>query len=228
MIYIGWEQYCDTIDWNLNIVIHSPPKTSLLHTYAFQTKGCDVVRMLNIGWLDTLCSKSGIWYVKVFPLQRFHGRVLDILSYLWLHCPFECLISNILLISHSILKCTPVAIADHWLLRVLFNSLRPIDTYMRRWLTIIGSDNGLSPSWRQAIIWTNAGILSIGTNFIEIQIAILTFSFQKTCLKVSSAKRRQFCLGLSELYKLRDNALWEPIHPGHLIWTTELVSCLIK
>ena len=35
-------------------------------------------------------------------------------------------------------------------------------------LTIIGSDNGLSPDRRQAIIWTNAGILLIGhlrTNF---------------------------------------------------------------
>ena len=29
-------------------------------------------------------------------------------------------------------------------------------------LTIIGSDNGLSPDWRQAIIWANAGILLIG------------------------------------------------------------------
>ena len=38
-------------------------------------------------------------------------------------------------------------------------------------LTIIGLDNGLSPGWRQAIIWTNAGILVIGplgTNFSEI------------------------------------------------------------
>ena len=37
-------------------------------------------------------------------------------------------------------------------------------------LTIIGSDNGLSPGRRQAIIWTNAGILLIGPlgkNFIE-------------------------------------------------------------
>ena len=29
-------------------------------------------------------------------------------------------------------------------------------------LTTIGSDNGLSPGWRQAIIWTNDGILLIG------------------------------------------------------------------
>ena len=30
-------------------------------------------------------------------------------------------------------------------------------------LTIIGSDNGLSPGRRQAIIWTNAEILLIGS-----------------------------------------------------------------
>ena len=30
-------------------------------------------------------------------------------------------------------------------------------------LTIIGSDNGLSPGRRQAIIWTNAGIMLIGS-----------------------------------------------------------------
>ena len=45
-------------------------------------------------------------------------------------------------------------------------------------LTIIGSDNGLSPGRRQAIIWTNAGILFIRT---------------------SSGKWRPFCLGLNEL-----------------------------
>ena len=49
-------------------------------------------------------------------------------------------------------------------------------------LTIIDSDNGLSPGRRQAIIWTNAGILLIGplgTNFIEILIGIQTFSLKK-------------------------------------------------
>ena len=69
-------------------------------------------------------------------------------------------------------------------------------------LTIIGSDNGLSPGWRQAIIWNNAGILLIrhlGTNFNEILIKILTFSFIKMRLKVSSAKWRPFCIGLNVL-----------------------------
>ena len=68
--------------------------------------------------------------------------------------------------------------------------------------TIIGSDNGLSPGRRQAIIWTNAGILligTLGTNFSEILIKILIFSFKKMGLKVSSAKWRPFCLGLNVL-----------------------------
>ena len=69
-------------------------------------------------------------------------------------------------------------------------------------LTIIGSDNGLSPGRRQAIIWTNAGILLIGplgTNFNEILIGIQTFSFKKMHLNVSSAKWRPCCLGLNVL-----------------------------
>ena len=69
-------------------------------------------------------------------------------------------------------------------------------------LAIIGSDNGLSPGRRQAIIWTNAGILLIGpsgTNFSEILIGIQTFSFKKMHLKMSSAKYCQFRLGLNVL-----------------------------
>ena len=69
-------------------------------------------------------------------------------------------------------------------------------------LTIIGSDNGLSPERRQANILTNAGILLIGslkTNFSEILSEIHTFSFTKMHLKTSSAKRRPFCRGLNVL-----------------------------
>ena len=71
-------------------------------------------------------------------------------------------------------------------------------------LTIIASDNGLSHGRRQAIIWNSAGILSIGllgTTFSEILIEILTFSFKKMCLKVSSVKWRPFCLSLNVLNK---------------------------
>ena len=75
--------------------------------------------------------------------------------------------------------------------------------------TTIGSDNGLSPGRRQAIIWTNAGILLIvpsGTNFNEIFIAIQTFSFKKIHSKMSSGKWRPFCLGLNVLRILRTSS----------------------
>ena len=45
---------------------------------------------------------------------------------------------------------------------------------------VIVADNGLSPGRRIAIIWTDAGILiieTLGTNFSEILIEILSFSF---------------------------------------------------
>ena len=46
-------------------------------------------------------------------------------------------------------------------------------------VSIIGSDNGLSPGQREAIIRTNAGISligTLGTNFSEILSQIPTFS----------------------------------------------------
>ena len=69
-------------------------------------------------------------------------------------------------------------------------------------LSILGSDNGLAPGRRQAIIWYNDGILLIwpmGTNFSEILIEIHSFSFKKIHLKMSSGKWRPFCLGLNVL-----------------------------
>ena len=59
-----------------------------------------------------------------------------------------------------------------------------------------------SPGRRQAIIWTNVGILSIGplgTNFSDVFIEIHTLSFKKTHFKMSPAKRRSFCCGLNVL-----------------------------
>ena len=69
-------------------------------------------------------------------------------------------------------------------------------------LTIIGSDNGLSPDRRQAIIWTYARILLIwplGTNFNEIEIEINKFSLKKIHFKMSSGKWAPSCLGLKML-----------------------------
>ena len=69
-------------------------------------------------------------------------------------------------------------------------------------LTTIGSDNGLSPGRRQAIIWTSDGILlirTLGKNFSEFLSEIISFSFKKMHLKMSSAKWRLFRLGFNEL-----------------------------
>ena len=72
-------------------------------------------------------------------------------------------------------------------------------------LIIIGSDNGLSPDRRQAIIWTNAGLLSIGplrTYFSENLIKIQQFSSEKLHVKMSSAKWRPSCPGLNVLNRI--------------------------
>ena len=63
------------------------------------------------------------------------------------------------------------------------------------WVSI-GSDNGLSPIERQAIIWTNAELWWIRppeTNFSEIWINIQNIPFMKVHLKISSSKWRPFC-----------------------------------
>ena len=79
-------------------------------------------------------------------------------------------------------------------------SLRSSDAYVHRYSDHHWFDNGLSPGRRQAIIWTNAGILLIwplGTNFSEILIKIPSLSFKKMHLKMSSVKWRPVCLGLN-------------------------------
>ena len=66
----------------------------------------------------------------------------------------------------------------------------------------IGSDNGLSPGRHQAIIWTNAGLLSIGKlGTSEIVIEILKFSL-KNVIEMSSGKWRPFCVDLNVLKHL--------------------------
>ena len=71
-----------------------------------------------------------------------------------------------------------------------------------REVTVIGSDNGLSPGRRQAIIWTSAGILliwSLGTTCVGILSKIHTFLLKNIHLKISSTKWHPFCLCLNVL-----------------------------
>ena len=118
----------------------------------------------------------------------------------------------------------------HWSYHSLALS-HPVNLIEAEWLifasviyTTTGSDNGLSPDRRQAIIWTNVGILLIGplgTNFSEILIRIQTFSFKKMHLKMSFAKWRPFCLGLNVLISTCD-FLYTDVHP----WYTYLTRAL--
>ena len=69
-------------------------------------------------------------------------------------------------------------------------------------LTIIGSDDGLSPGRHQAIIWTSAGILLIeplGTNSSEILIRFHTFSVQKIHLKICQMTTISIFRGINAL-----------------------------
>ena len=69
-------------------------------------------------------------------------------------------------------------------------------------LTIICSDNGLSPGWCQAIIWTTAGILSIRILRNKLQWnnnQNSLSSCNKIHLKMLSAKCRPFSLSLNVL-----------------------------
>ena len=101
---------------------------------------------------------------------------------------------------------------SHWSWVVAIRLQREGDSTLTDWgrvthicvskLSILGSDNGLSPGRCQAIILTNAGILLIwplGTNFSGILIEIDIFLLKKKHLKMSSAKWRPFCLGLNVL-----------------------------
>ena len=69
-------------------------------------------------------------------------------------------------------------------------------------LATIGSDNGLSPGQRKAIIWAKDGIFfywTLGTKFKEILIKIQNSLFTKMHLHISSAKWRPFYPEVDEL-----------------------------
>ena len=79
-------------------------------------------------------------------------------------------------------------------------------------LSITGSDNGLSPGRRQAIIWTNNGILlieSLRTNFHKILIKIYKFSFKKIHFKMLSGKWWLSCPTSMSL---------QPSYPQWTVW----------
>ena len=146
-----------------------------------------------------------------------------------LHCEYVCIYIHVYVnvTVHAMLYyvlsyrycfyCTFVLLSQQWLNKDAQSIYIYIYIYIRvSKLTIIGSDNGLSPGQRQAIIWTNAEIHlmgPLGTNFSENLIGIQTFSFKKNAFEKSSAtKWRLFRLGLNEL---TPNATFAQVFSDH-------------
>ena len=131
------------------------------------------------------------------------------------HCR-TCALSHIPVVSYlTYIYCILVGSAAHIVLS---------ECHLTHWgrvthkcvgnLTIIGSDNGLSPGRRQAIIWTNVRILLFGpleTNCSEIWIEVNIVSYMKMHWKISSVKLRTICLGL--------NVISRSVGPMVTTWT---------
>ena len=97
-------------------------------------------------------------------------------------------------------------------------------------LTIIASDNGLSPGQHQAIIWTNPGMLlngPLGTNFSEILIKIYAFSLKKMHLKILYAKMAAI-LGQPQCVKRVVFYPWRQMFPCCLKLSVCFVSSLLR
>ena len=138
------------------------------------------------------------------------------LSGVWMRCGWHAVVSDFLfwkLFIACLVRITLHTLSPPlWIRRCVLTHWGRVTHQCVGNLTIIGSDNGLSPGRRQAITWTNVGILLIrplATNFSERLIEIHTFSFKKIHLKMWSGKWRPFFLCLNVLRQLS----WGPCLP---------------
>ena len=191
---------------------------NILYIHPASDRRHHIATSSSIGWMHTQ-NDPWIWSHDAFLLWGTYGRVQNSAVILYFNlsnnwCFFAIL--QLLLWQQSRYHLIPLKSLQR--LRLIWRSILKLPITQTRllthWgrvihicicvgnLTIIGSHNGLSPGRRQAIIWTNAGILLIGhlgTNFNENLIEII-FSFKKKMrLKVPYAKWRPFCLSLNLL-----------------------------
>ena len=112
------------------------------------------------------------WYANQTPTDEYDARYCPIQLLTnkskseWNH-PVDVYQTDSIVMTHNIWSLH----AHTWVMHAPLTHWGRVTHICVSKLTIIGSDNGLSPGWRQAIIWTNAGILLIGTlrtNFSEI------------------------------------------------------------
>ena len=140
--------------------------------------------LLAVGLLRTYFSE--VWRKWVWKCHLKNGSHFALASMSWCFMHLHCMIALSSDRSAAYYSCIQDVIKMVvTLISISVNQLPHWSWVTHKCInnqTIIGSDNSLSPDWRQAIIWTSAGILLIGplgTKFSEILIAILTFSFIK-------------------------------------------------
>ena len=151
---------------------------------------------------------AGLTLVENPPYAQFHFRPRIVFQFVNI-CPWNTCKSHI--VSSSITSHVPIHDIQ---VRIdtVYPKCKTIYLILTHWgrVTqicvskpfIIGWDNGLAPTRRQAIIWANAGIVSmrpLGTTFNESLIEMCKFSFKKIHFKMSSGKWRPSCVGLNVL-----------------------------
>ena len=165
------------------------------------------------GWSDVVVSSQ---------LRLCHTCIIDVMKNLLKRIA-------IIFLNNKICLCEK----GHWDIFISIHWRRVTHICVGK-LTIVGSDNGLSPAGRQAIIRTNGGISLIGplgTNFSDILIGVQTYSFKKMYLKISSAKWCLFCLGLDVLTILEFATTFghtgntKLLTPGNLNVRRKVCSC---
>ena len=156
----------------------SEPILVRLPTHICATGLNELMNITHSAWLYVTCDLKGVLFLSLLGLKinccaditylrMFQYIIADMLQqWFWRSQRLQCTPDNCILGKYNNILNNPIT---HWG-RVTHMCVGK--------LTIIGSDIDLSPSWGQAIIWTNAEILLIGTlgNFSEILIEIHTFS----------------------------------------------------
>ena len=152
-------------------------------------------------------SSNGVWGLYIYKLNFEENACgFKVLIEIW---PLKWQPFSLIFKKSSLKLSEPSPFEQHFI-----NSLRPSDAYSR-W-TIIGSDNGLSPGRRQAIIWSNAELLlngPLGTNFSEFfnqnfNIFIQKNAFESVVREMASILSQPQCV----------NSLWPSHHMATKIW----------
>ena len=140
--------------------------------YLLQVNRCDMCKISS--WLNQNLSKMNFHEISI--LSSYTNIEMDPSSLVCTMCWYLVLVVLVIYTWESLSTITSLT---HWG-RVTHICVSD--------LTIIGSDNGLSPGRRQAIIWTNAGILLIGpsgTNLSEILIFVVISFEQLTSVELT-------------------------------------------